>query len=772
VSSVIIAGRRTSPQARFVPQPWLVDASFVVVLIALGAVGFRPIYGGHEYLVVAVIGALLGVAGTQLALKLRQPVLAEAAVAVLVSLLFGGALTTDHGIAAGLIPTATTISALAHVGVYGWKELLTSSPPVGGSSDLLVIPYIVGLIGGVAGQSLARRTRSPSLPLLGPTLVLCLSILFGARYPTSVVLQGSVFAVLALVWAVLRYQRIRVVASGPGFGRNRWLVSAAVLAVVGLSAGMVGPDLPGGRGRSRVVLSQYVVPPFQASQQPSPLAGFRQYVEDGPLNKKVLFTVKGLPTGSEIRIATMDEYNGVAWGFAVGTDTDEIGSTDVFRRYSSTIQPSRPGRVQKVKVTIGQLGGVWLPEVGELTHVTFPFPDPSTLANDFRYDTDTETAALPSGIRPGETYMFEADVVSPTTDPRTLDSLGVGNAPIDVSEVPNVLQLDASGWAANVSSPFAKVMAIADHLRTDGYFSDGLEQPTLSLPGHSAGRLTRFLEGGPLVGTEIVGDGEQYAAAFALMADAVGVPARLVLGAKVGRGGVVTGASVQPWVEVDLAGAGWQPIYRNAFMDPTRKAHETPPTPKHANHAPLPVVPPVVSANHTPLGAEPPGSSGASLSHVAQRAGKTFHLPAWAITMGALVLGILAVVVGISALISGIKRRRRRRRRYGGGPASQIAGAWSELVDLSRDLRVVVPERRTRREEASYLDPAEAVALAVRGDAAVFGPGDPPDEEVRDYWSAMYAVTQQMQAGLGLLARWRVRVSIRSLRPTPSQAAS
>jgi hypothetical protein len=79
-----------------------------------------------------------------------------------------------------------------------------------------------------------------------------------------------------------------------------------------------------------------------------------------------------------------------------------------------------------------------------------------------------------------------------------------------------------------------------------------LNPPVLSTPGHGLGRLATFLEGGVIwIGTDIVGDDEQYAATMALMADSIGVPGRVVLGAQVPAGGVVTGADVHAWVEVE-----------------------------------------------------------------------------------------------------------------------------------------------------------------------------------------------------------------------------
>lgn len=67
-------------------------------------------------------------------------------------------------------------------------------------------------------------------------------------------------------------------------------------------------------------------------------------------------------------------------------------------------------------------------------------------------------------------------------------------------------------------------MAIADALRTNGSWSNGTKQgEQMYLPGHGVGRLARFT-------AELVGSDEHYAAAYALMVNRLGYPARVVLG--------------------------------------------------------------------------------------------------------------------------------------------------------------------------------------------------------------------------------------------------
>ena len=105
-------------------------------------------------------------------------------------------------------------------------------------------------------------------------------------------------------------------------------------AALGL-ASLVGGNLPG-TDAERTVLRTYVQPPFDITQYPSPLVGFRKYTEGA---KKVwdqeLFSVQGAQSGSLIRIAVLDDYSGTVWS-AAGTSG---GSGFNFRKVGGTIAP-------------------------------------------------------------------------------------------------------------------------------------------------------------------------------------------------------------------------------------------------------------------------------------------------------------------------------------------------------------------------------------------------------------------------------------------------
>lgn len=756
-----------SRAGRAAPPPVVVDGAFAAVLSALSLVGLGSVYGGNGYLVVGIAGIVLGLVVTGVARHWRLPVAAEVGLGAVGFLLLAGPIAAPATTVGGVLTTPATFVALAHAAVYGWKELLTLEAPVGNTSNLLTLPFLLGLVGSAAASSLSGRTRSGLAPLAGPVLALGLAILFGPPRPTSLLLQGSLFAGLAVAWVALRQARRRSVVTKSSRQTRRGVVAAALVGAAALGGRALGPLLPGASAHARVVLSRYVLPPFEASDQPSPLAGFRRYVQGSPLYDQVLFTTTGLAPGTLVRIATMDSYDGLVWGFDAGQPGSTAG--DAFRRPGARLDPPAAGPARTVSVTLGALGGVWVPLAGTPEQLHFDGPRASVLSSAFLFDRATGTAAEPLLLAPGDRYTMQV-TLPPTPSAAVLDAAGPGGSPIPTEGAPAVLVHDASAWTAGVPGTWQKVVALATHLRSVGYYSNGGGNPTLSLPGESTGRLQSFLAGGGLVGTEIVGDDEQYAAALALMANSIGIPTRVVLGAAVGTTGVVEGRDVHAWVQVSLAHLGWVPLAWSSFL-PSRPPHPVPMT-QHPTAAPAARVEPPLQTNvQSPLEGVQSGTTGESQVSVAHRRPAGFALPTW-LLVTVLLLAAIGILAAAEIAAAGLlKARRRRRRRAAATPSAQIAGGWAELLDLATDTGLAVATG-TRREQGTMLEHptsgpaiAGATALAATADRAVFGPGEPSPTEVVEFWNAVERERGEAAHALGRLGRLRLLASLRSLRP-------
>jgi Transglutaminase-like superfamily len=751
------AGARRRVRSFGLSRDETADGLMLLALTIIGITGFRDAYGGYGYLAAGAAGALLGVTLSHLGHRARLPLLAVAAVGMLAFLALGG-LVSQPG-RAGAVPTPVTMQAVVDAAIHGWKELLTTARPVGTTARLLVLPYLLGVASGVAGHALARRTARVLLPAVPPAAVAALSILFGAGHATAALLQGAGFAGLALAWAALRQQRGSAQSTIVGRQRpwQRLGAAAAVLAVAVAGASFIGPRLPGAHAHQRVVLR--TVPPFDVTAYPSPLAAFRDYTQDASasvsLYGKQLLSTSGLAAGTRIRIAAMDTYDGLVWG--VANAAADASSFSGFQRVGATLPGTAGtsgtagagaggGPVSTATITVdGAYQQPWLPDLAGTTGFAFTGPDAAATASALRFNVATTTGIIPGDVPAGLRYRVSAASAVPPTGTQLAGAAPYGS-PDPSIVIPPAVQAFAEARASGADSPMAKVLALAAYLRDHGRYSDGGGSQSFVTAGHSAGRLTTFLQS-----SQIVGDGEQYAATMALLANAVGVPARVALDGTVEPGGGVYGRDVHADVELHLAQYGWVTLPASQFTGtqrPTLKLRTSTPPP-----APAKVVPPQ-AANVAPVTV---GNQSSTVSRSGQAQPKHggFRIPAIVLVLLRDVGLPLLVLALIAAGLAGAKASRRRRRRSRGPPAARVAGAWRELLDLGRDLGMVPAVDATRREQAGQAERhglAGAAAVAVAADAAVFGPADPDAADAARIWAL---AEQSRQHAVTALGRWR-----------------
>jgi len=727
-----------------VPAARLRDLGLLVALGALALSGLSTTYGGWMFLLVGAVGLVLGAASTELARRRRWPWTGAVLVSVLVFVLLGAPLCLGSAFAA---PT------LLDEVVHGWKDLLTTLPPVDATGPLLVLPWLLGITTGLLGGLLVTL-RAPAAPAAAPLVLLGTVIALGLTRPASLLLQGGAVAMVTLAWVALR-ARDGITASG----RRRGAAARRTAAGVAMVAVAAAVALPVGRavaGEDRQVLRSHVVPPFDIGRYGSPLASFRRYVDEhgkpDPANlyDKTLLSVKGVPAGTRLRFAALDQYDGTVWG------ASEQPGPDSFQRVSSTIDDPAHGKRLDVTVTLGAgYDSVWLPTVGALQSLHFDNDDPALKADAFRYDLATSTGIVPTGLRPGDRYHFTGvlgdDSLSADTPPSTQVN--------DNATAAAFLDTQVTQWTAGVSQPMKRVFAIADYLRTHGKYSDGVgSDERMYHAGHYVKRLSDEFVNAPIM----VGDDEQYAATMALMANRVGVPARVVMGAVVPAGGVVKGSDVHAWVEVQAADGTWRTLPTDLFMSHDKPADQPPQQEQQMSGS---VVPP-------PAPVPPPATAGQSFdtqlkarATVKHPSAHGFHIPGWVKVTAAAVGGpllLLAVVVGA---IVGAKVLRRRRRRHAERTSARVAGAWRELVDHARDLGHRLPvDGTTRREQAGLLGVPAGHELARGADALVFGPAAPPEEAAEEYWRAVDGERARLSAGATRWQRIKAALSLVTFR--------
>lgn len=745
------------------------DLLFVLLLSGLALSGFATSFTGGGFLVVGLVGVVLAIVVTHATRALGWPLIAPVVIVTALFFVLGGPLCLRSVGDTAFLPGGSTLGTLVDQAIFGWKDMLTTLPPVDGDGPLLVLPWLLGLVAGLLGTALSGvRLRAAwvtaLLPVLGLTAVLVAVILLGVRHPQSVLVQGSAFAAAALGWLAIRARRASATVHGGSSGWGRVALGAGLVLLASALALPASALVTGDDDEGRAVVRTWVEPPFDIGRYPSPLAGFRKYIDLRPASdpanvyEKTLFTVDGAPAGSRIRIAAMDTYDGMVWG--ASNDAVPGAADDSFQRVSSTIDNRVDGRRVEATVTIGEgYEGVWLPTIGALQGVDFRLGDPTAKSESFRYNLATSTAVVPSGIRRGDTYSFTAVQPADELSEETLASTALSAAPPGTG----FLKEPATDWSEQASTPMGRVLAIADHLKSEGKYSDGVTKAEqVYHPGHHLLRLSdEFIND-----QQMVGNDEQYAAVMALLANEVGVPARVVMGAVVPDDGVVTGEDVQAWVELRAADGSWRTLPTEQFMSDEPPAEQLPETNTPMSGT---VVPP-------PAPIPPPSDAGdqSDADLLERKASKdededeslAGHIPAWVVFLGRYVGGPLLFLAVVLGAIIGVKVLRRRRRRSAPVVSARFVGAWRELVDHARDLGQPVPlgPTVTRREQSGSIGSQAAPALARRADSFVFGPSAPEALAAETYWESVDSERRAMSHSVGRRRRWLAAINVASLR--------
>jgi transglutaminase-like putative cysteine protease len=733
-------------------RAWI-DAGVPLALLAIALLGFAPTFGDGSYLRAGLGGIVVGAGIAAAAVLLRLSLPVSLVVGVAVYFLFGSALATPGSATLLVLPNLETLRALAIGPVFGWADLVTIGAPVQAPPHVHVVPYFCGWFVALVDVTLALRWLAPRPPrvlsaavlVLGPLAVLVAGILTGTDDPYLALLRGLAFAAIAVVWLGLRLRP----AAQEGVAPSRALLlrrlsGTAVLLAVALAAGGIGGVVAAPLDASRYVVRDHVEPPFDVERFTSPLAGFRQYTQ---AEDDVILTATGLPEDARIRLAALDGYDGILWRSTNARQAADASGSFAVVGERIALPAGEFGEPVEVTIELGDYHDVWLPVAGYLTGIRFDGADPAAELRDLRYNRASGTAVEPGGLAPGERYTIS--VVQP---PEYSDA-ELRDAEPALVELPpvtpiQILSSTAAAQTKDAESPYEKLRALESWMRDDGYLAHGEPgDPVASPAGHGADRMVRMLSG-----SFLLGDAEQYASAFAIMARSLNLPARVVMGfqAPEGSSGTVefTGADVTAWVEVAFEGHGW------VVFDPTPDDADVP-----LEEVPEPQSKPRPQVRQPPRAIENPDDLVAPLEVDSDEDDdpEVLGIPGWVFAVAAGV-GIPALAIGVPFLVIGAaKARRRRRRRVTGTLNDRVTGAWEEYLDGYAELGYPVPKRLSRTQLASALGvrtESEAVlgALAGRADRAAFSGRTLSDDEVEAQWAEFVAAHERLESGAG---RWR-----------------
>lgn len=633
--------------------------------------------------------------------------------------------TTAYG-----FPTTATLAevqAQLSSAMATFRDVVAPAPVEPG----FVLASAVGvwIIAFVADTAAFRAGAAVEAAIPGATL-----FVFGAALgaPRQRELTTALF--LAGVLAYWLAQRALLNASSPTWLSRDTIAGSRALMRTGTALGgivivlavLAGPHVPGA--------SSDGVIPWRASDRDggsrvtvSPLVDIRARIVEQA--ESVVFTVAS-PTRSYWRLTSLETFNGRIWS-----------STRSYKDADGALPPG--SRLEPVvleestqEFEIGALASIWLPAAYRPVDVE---------GTDASYDAESASLIVPADLevtQPGQRYSISSALplltreqlaTAPAAAPEDIQATYLA-LPDDFS--PDV-QREALRLTAAATTPYDKALALQDHFRGGGFTYD------LNVGrGHSGDDLQRFLF------ETRTGYCEQFAGAYAAMARAIGLPARVAVGFTPGEPGpdgryVVRGANGHAWPEVYLEGYGWVPFeptpgrgipnatdYTGVEEQQASLTDPTTGTTVPRETAPAPVDP-SAGGMDAPLPEEALGS----LTMGGATVPEPSPWPRRLLALGLLGVGLPALWVGAVALGSTLHRRLRRS--AAGRPGARVQVAWAEVCDALASVGTPArawetpQEHATRATGAQGADPVLLRSLAGTVTTAAFAP-DGVDDEAAD----------------------------------------
>lgn len=559
-----------------------------------------------------------------------------------------------------LLPTPDLLREMLSDTIDAPRSILTTLLPAPAHSDSLVLVAVCVWITAFAGAEIALRTHATVAPAAPALVALTVPVLLGIGG------QGSnvpvVVAVIASVGVLLL---VRSPASGPPVRTIG--IGVPIVVATALAAALLGPRLQTATTRQPPDLRTMVAPP-----PPALLTGIN------PLDRvsawlrepdTALFTIEGESAKVPItregywRLTVLDKYDGVNWQPVGGLrpTAGRVPEPTGSRPAAST------GR-SVYRVTLQELDGVWLPGADRPARVSAP-------GVDLAVDPYSGVLATSSGLRPG--LRYEVDSRVPTFDPDRLQYLQVTENPQSTAlpegepvegerSIVDFFRERATTATQGSTFPYQQALRLADWLRANHTYDHA------AVPGHSYRNLQFFLD------TTKQGTSEQFAAAFAVMARALGLPSRVVVGfthgADKGDGSVqVRSGDVMAWPEIEFAGVGWVPF--SPTPGQTLNPRPSSQVPQEAAPEPAPSQGAAESSRREKdarIAAE--SREGAPYEGKARSGDESSSPLRWVIPVAS-AGALLTAYVAAAVAAPWIRRGRRRR----GDPHDRVIGAWNEI---------------------------------------------------------------------------------------------
>lgn len=700
--------------ARAVGRGGLLDATVVVVLVALILSILDDSYSDRSYLVAGLVptAALVGLAFLTRRIDDGGWWYALGAAIGFAPL---GALFALREPGPYFLPTVGTMIRVMGESIGAPGLLVSTVPPADAEGQVLLVPFVIAYFSVGFAVWLALGTRSSVAPAVPLVLAMAGAIPLGVQEPRLLVARGMVLAVVLVVWVSARARRNEPLVGRP---RGQLATTATALVIVVLVSFASNALVPDRDKDDRVLLRTRgngdLVSGAAGSALPPQVGGHVQ-----------LLRATGVPAGHRLRFAVLDQYDGNTWVPAdLPAGSDGFGT---YQRIGKAVTAVGEGTPIEVRVQLRPgYSGDWLPLLGDLTSLDLDESAGRSQLEDVRYNQVTSSAIVVGGVDPRDNYIFDsiltADDLSrrdPTQDP-TVDQQQPAGAFLDQYLEP---------FRREELRPVERVLLLARYLRLNG-----LTRYTGSPSLAPVDLGTRLLGSPRMTATPF-----QYTGLVALGAARLGVPARVVTGAEPGARGVVEIDDVTSWVELQFADGTWR------TLDPTRYVGM-----RLAADTEVPADPAVFVDGQLEAMAQPERDAKESRipeKSAAPRPEETAVEES--LSPGAVALRVLGLLVALAALallvVPLVKWLRRGRRRRTSSWSGVYVNGWQEVLDAARDCGTPVPDAWSRVAQATRL--GGGLDLARRCDAAVFAPQAGVVEEGRAFWDECQDLRRHLVAG-------------------------
>ncbi|MDQ1437598.1 MAG: hypothetical protein QOK43_1227 [Acidimicrobiaceae bacterium] len=660
--------------------------------------------------------------------------------------------TTAYG-----IPWAGTWHAAGQALSQSWAEFSKVVAPAPVTKG-----FLIASMGGVGVTAMladwaAYRVRATFEPLLPSfTLFLFASALGAPRHRAA---ATGFYVAAALLFLVVHQAALRADTTAWFASRSRGGVGALLqgAAVIGLTAVLaavfVGPSLPGAGAKGLISWRKAGDSGNRDRVTTSPLVDIRGRLVS--LSDIEVFTVKSTAR-AYWQLTTLDTFDGRIWS-----------SNSTYRTVKNTLPGGITDEVKQAKVVqdfrIEGLDAIWLPVAYRPARIDG--------VKGVSYNAELGSIISKQSTSDGLEYKVESEIPEFRPDAlATADAaLSPGRRFLDLPVLPSQVTRLAQQLTAGATTQYARAKALQD------FFRNNFKYDLRVRPGHDDRALLNFLF------RDRRGYCEQFAGAYAAMARAVGLPARVAVGFTPGEpddDGVfhVRGLNAHAWPEVFLGQFGW------VAFEPTpgrgRPGAEAYTGVAEAQANPADITTATTATPTTTATTAAPGGTATTRPRDSQvdAGGNGGLLPKRRLSPFLRALAVVAVLallwlVSVPLLL---RRRRARRRAGAANPVERVLVAWQEAGEALA--RAGTPQRPSetvheyarRGPAAASLDQEAQQAMHALGQQAAmasYAAGALPAETVARSVAAATTVEAAVRRQAGWRTRWAWMLDARPLLP-------